>query len=104
SGECSQCKKERGASFDFRLRPDLPSVFVNNALHRGQAYAGAFEIFAAMQALEHAEELIGMLHVEADAVIAHENRGPAVDLLVTNLNYCRIARPRILGGVGEEVI
>ena len=40
-----------------------------SAAHAGQADAGALELADAVQALEHAEQLAGVGHVEADAVV-----------------------------------
>src|SRR6202171_3448951 len=47
---------------DRRLGPDTPAVTLDDALHDRQADAGAFEILDAMQALEYAEQLVGVLH------------------------------------------
>src|SRR5437667_12841006 len=61
------------APVPFRFHPDPSTVLLNNALHRGQANARALEIFGAVKALEDAEQLIGILHAEADAIVANEN-------------------------------
>src|ERR1700674_866074 len=63
---------ERCPSIDRRLGPNAPAVALDDALHDRQADAGAFEILRAMQPLKHAEKLVGILHVEADAVVANE--------------------------------
>src|SRR5450755_2866191 len=80
--------------------PDAPAVPVDDALHGGEADAGALELELAVQPLKGAEELVGVLHVEAGAVVANEESAaePAK----------RDQRGRILGGelpgVAEEVL
>ncbi len=43
----------------------------NDALHDGQANAGAREFFLGMQALEGSEQFFGIGHVKAGAVVAN---------------------------------
>src|SRR5260370_19472792 len=54
------------------IGPDAPAVPVHDALYRGEADAGALVLVRRMQALEGAEQLVGIAHVEAGAVVAHE--------------------------------
>src|SRR3989338_6006630 len=49
---------------------DAAAVALDDTPHRGQANAGAFELAGHVQALERFEELVGVLHVEAAAVVA----------------------------------
>ena len=46
----------------------------NDALDHRQPDAGAFEILDRMQALKHAEQLVGISGIEAGAVVAHAER------------------------------
>jgi hypothetical protein len=46
---------------------------MHDALHRSQPYARALERFRGVQALEYAEQLVYVLHVEADSIIANED-------------------------------
>src|ERR1039458_2087090 len=69
-----QGEEEGGALVKLRLRPYLTAVLADDALHRGQAHAGAFKLNGSVQSLEDPEELVHILHVEADAVVAHEDR------------------------------
>src|SRR5437764_845110 len=62
---------DHGDSLGPRIAVDLPEDF--DSIHRGQANARALEIFGAVKALEDAEQLIGILHAEADAIVANEN-------------------------------
>jgi hypothetical protein len=51
-------------------------VSVNNALHRGQSDPGSRELAHIVKTLEGTEKLIGVSHIESDAIILHK-----VDLL-----------------------
>ena len=55
------------------LGPDSAAVPMHDALNRGQPDARAFECLRRVQALEYAEQLIYIFHVEADAIIANED-------------------------------
>jgi hypothetical protein len=44
----------------------------SGSIGRGQGDGRAFEILRAMQPLKHAEKLVGISHVAADAVVADE--------------------------------
>ena len=50
----------------------------DDASHGSQSDAGAFEFVRAVESLENAEELIGIFHVEARAIVADEERCFAV--------------------------
>lgn len=52
------------------FRPRAAAMAGDDAAHIGQANARPFEFFRAMQALEDTEQFVGVIHVEADAVIA----------------------------------
>ena len=54
------------------LRPDPPAMAQNDALRKGQANARSLVLLRAVQPLENAEELVGVGHVEARAVVAHK--------------------------------
>src|SRR5690606_28238252 len=51
------------------FRPDAAAMALDDPLHYGQADAGAFKIFHAVQALKHAEEFLRILHVKARPVV-----------------------------------
>src|SRR5262245_66442147 len=55
-----------------RLRPDASAVPGDDPLHSHEPDARARELADGMQALEGYEELVGVRHVEADAVVADE--------------------------------
>ena len=94
---------EGGALIDLGFGPDAAAVAVQDALHQGQADAGALVIFHRMQALEDAKQLVGVLHVEADAVIADEIDGFAVLPLAADFDAGRIALAGVLQRIAEQV-
>ena len=63
---------------DLRLGPDAPSVTVHKPPYIRESDAGAFELVRAMEPLKHAEQLVHILHVEADPIVANEHDGLAV--------------------------
>ena len=65
------------AAAGLGLGPDVAAVAAHDALHRRQADAGAGEVVGAVQALEDAEQPVGIAHVEAGAVVAHVEDLPA---------------------------
>src|SRR5262245_31270241 len=68
------------APVDGRFGPDTSGMTLYDALCDGQAHAGAFEILGAVQPLEDAEQLVGVLHVEAGAIVADK-----ADMCAANL-------------------
>ncbi|EEF23686.1 conserved hypothetical protein, partial [Ricinus communis] len=77
---------------------------LDNAAHIGQADAGAIEIFHAVQALEHAKQLVGVFHVEADAIVGHVEHGLARQLLAADADHRRIALAGELDRVRQQII
>src|SRR5690606_22835761 len=76
----------------FGLGPDPAAVARQDAAHAGQADAGARVLAGLVQALEHPEQLAGVGHVEADAVVADGEMVAAVGGgLVAHLDDRRFA-------------
>src|SRR5262249_20136285 len=76
--------------------------------HR-QADAGAFELGLGVEAVEELEELIRVLHVEADAVVAHEERVALLGGLAADLDEgvgaaAAAELERVVGGVREQAV
>jgi len=94
----------------------------------GQADAGALKLARPVQALEDAEELVDILRVKTNAVVAHEEddgvlawRSIGVPgchcgrvrgffqysttpiLHHSNLNHCRVARASVFNGIAQQV-
>src|SRR6202042_122855 len=70
--QAAQGEIEGRAFIQFRFHPHPTLVFLDNSLYRGQAYAGAFKLFGSMEALKYSEKLVGVFHVEPNAVVADE--------------------------------
>src|ERR1700687_310651 len=79
-GGAFRCEVKCCAVIDRGLDPDTAAVALDDALYDCQADAGAREILRAMQSLKHVEQLVGILHVEADPVVADDE-----DLFVADL-------------------
>src|SRR5581483_10416382 len=97
------CKVECRALADARLGPDPSAVAVDDALHDRQADAGPLEIFGAMQPLEHAKELVGVFHVEADSVVADEEDPFTAVVAGADLHRRAVTLARILECVVDQV-
>src|ERR1700704_2674667 len=83
--------------------PDTPAVAMNNSLHDRQANAGAFELVCAMQSLEHAEELVLILHVKTCSVVANEIDLLAVLLSRADIDNRRFSLSCILNRVRKQI-
>src|SRR2546426_9011717 len=70
-GSVRQRKIKGRPFFDLRFGPRASAVTVDNATNIGQADASAVEFLRLVQALEHPEQFVGVLHIEAHAVVAH---------------------------------
>src|SRR5690606_30486277 len=101
--QVGQGKVEGCALVEPSLGPDATAVAFDDPPHAGQTDAGAFEFLHAVQTLEHPKQLRGVLHVEADAVVANvDHRFPFVTL-GTDLDAGRRAVAAVLDGVADQV-
>jgi hypothetical protein len=85
-----QSEREGGPLIRLAVRPDPPAVPLDDPLNDRQAYAGAFEVARVMQPLENAEQLVDVPHVEAGAVVPHDDHGFAVYFAATHFDDCRV--------------
>src|SRR4051794_30869743 len=69
-----QPNEERRALAGPALGGDRSTMALDDPLHRCEPDAGAGEVARARQPLERPEQLVILRHVEADAVVAHEQR------------------------------
>jgi len=76
----------------------------DDALHRGQADAGAGEFFGGVQPFEGLEELAGMGHVKAGAVVSHVVCLPALIDGDAEGDLCFCLFTGELPGVVQEVL
>ena len=91
-----QADEEGGALAGFAFGGDGAAVAVGDAAADGQADAGAFVFGAAMEALEHGEDFVGVFLVEANAVVLDGE----FDLLSTSVEA---TATRVAGNVGAGV-
>src|SRR5918995_516024 len=59
---------------DRRARAHVAAMLVHDALHGRESNSGAGELTIAVQSLKWREQLVGVLHVEARAVVADDKR------------------------------
>jgi hypothetical protein len=97
-------KKERGATIYFGFGPDFASVLANDSLNGSQADAGALEIFLAMKALEDSKKLIGILGIEADAIVADKDRGGASGFAFADLDYGGLAAAGKFERIAKQIV
>src|SRR6185295_5268806 len=64
-------KPERAPLAGLRLDPDAPAVALDDLLHDREPDARAGVIRLVVQPLEHHEDAIAVLRVQADAVVLH---------------------------------
>ena len=76
---------------------------LDDAPHVGQADGRPFELVFGMQPLKHAEQFVGVLHVEARPVVANKNPGLRLCLLAADMDPRPGFGPRVLDGVAEEI-
>src|SRR5713226_10052427 len=99
-----QSEVERRSLIDGALGPDPAAVPGDDAHDGGEPDARALELGRGVQALEHAEQLVRVLHVEAGAVVPDHEGPAAVDVDGAEFD----ARLRLLGGVlpavAEEIL
>ena len=101
----SESEVERRALVGLGVGPDAAAVAVDDPLHDGEADAGALIVLGPVQPLEDAEQLVGVAHVEADAVVLDEIGRIALAVAVAlpiSIIALRLAA-RVLEGVGQQV-
>ncbi len=77
---------ERRSVVHFSLRPDLPSVALDDAVNERQANARAGELVVRVQPLKHTKQPGRVPHVEACAVIPDEKDVRTISTLRSNLD------------------
>src|SRR5256885_16916769 len=87
----------------FGFRPDSPFVLLDDAAHGGETDSRALEVRLAMQALKRREQLVGIAHVEADAIIAHKKCRLAVRDDLADLDHRIAPRPSVLDGIRDQI-
>ena len=76
---------------------------LDNSLDIGQPDPVAFKLILRVQPLEHSKELVGLLHVESNAIVPHKDDDCTFLHLGANLDFRRRAIAAEFDGVGEQV-
>src|SRR5439155_2902318 len=100
----SQSEVERRPAPHRPLRPHAAAMAVHDALHRGEPHARALELGGRVEALERAEQLVGVRHVESRAVVPDEAGTLPVGLVHAELDARAGVLPGVLPRVTEEVL
>src|SRR5512138_3148800 len=107
SEACSVIRAEREVerrTLPWRtLSPDPPADTSNQSLHRCESDAHARIVRVRMQALEWLEQAPGVLHLEADTIVAHEVDRPRVLVLHAELDARVRHAHRILPRVFQQI-
>src|SRR5439155_2744437 len=98
-----QRKVERGAAIDRTFRPGAAAVALYDPTDIRQSDPGTLEFIGAVESLKDTEQLVRVLHIEADPIVADEYDhfvwlvdGPDFDL-------GSLPRRRILNGVRQQI-
>src|SRR5437667_5792942 len=75
----------------------------DNSPHIGQTNAGTLEISRSMESLKHAKQLVGITHIEPDAIIAHEKNVFGVGLDGANFNPRLLASSGVFESIADQV-
>src|SRR5688572_27142981 len=79
---------EGGAAIHSAFGPRPSSVTLDDPANVRQADACPLELIGGVQALKHPKQLVHVLHVEADAVVADPERDLARLLLAADADLC----------------
>src|SRR5258706_1435833 len=99
----SEGEREGRALLDGALGPDPSSVALDDTRDRREADPRSLELVGAVQPLEGAEELVRVRHLEAGAVVPHEEVG-RVPVGAAELDPRRAVLARELPGIPEQVL
>ena len=99
----AQTEVKRRSFVGFRFGPDTTAVLSNDALYRGQSYAGAFKLLVGVEPLKHSKELVRMLGVKSRTVVADKKYNLALDCRLANLDDGSLTRAGVFDGIREQV-
>src|SRR4051812_25406314 len=103
SVDLSDVEREGRAPLQRCIGPDVAAMLPDDALHRREAHAGTGKFVDGVEPLKHAEQLVRVLHVEADAVVANEDGRLTHILDDADLDHGWGAPARVLDRVRQEV-
>jgi hypothetical protein len=100
---CGERETESGSGIDFRLDPDPASMPLHNFLADSKSHSGA-GVFAAMETLEDAKHLLGILGLDSDAIVFDRNQPFVAAAPSRDTNSRRYLRLRVLDRVDRQVL
>src|SRR5262249_50245400 len=96
-----QGKVKSCSNVQFSFGPGAAPVTADNSTHIRETNAGSFKFIGMMQALENAEEFLGVLHVESDAIVADGNNVLLCGAGITYFHICLWSGAGVLDGIGQ---
>ncbi len=99
----SQAKVEGCALVHFGFRPEPSAMPLHDAANCGQADTGTFKFVVVMKSLKNTEECFGVIHIESNTVIAHEQHGFSVPNLLSHFDDRGGTRARELDCIRQQV-
>ena len=99
----SEREVENSAFACFAFGAHLAAVAMDDALDGRQADTGSFELLGSVQALEHAEKLSGITHIETRTIIDDTIDCPAFDSLAIDQDMSGAATARIFDRVIDQI-
>src|SRR5215216_2222131 len=98
-----QGKIERCTLVHLSFRPDAATMTLDDPLHDCQPNTGSFEFIFAVQALEHAKQLVHILDVKTCAVIADTIDQLTVAALHSHFDHSPFPLGRKLDRIGKQI-
>src|SRR5438876_8322446 len=98
-----ETEEERRAHAALRLGPHPSAMPIDDPLDDGKADPGPLVLLGPVHPLEHPEQLVGVAHVEADAVVLDEIHPMALQLPGPNLDHGGGTGSGELESVGQKV-
>src|SRR5580658_11363478 len=99
----TNCEIERCAFAENRLEPYSAAVALNNLFGDGQPNAGAFELFAGVQALEHLKDAPAVAFLDTNSVVGDGEAHHLLDRFGAHANQGR-AFATELEGIADQVL
>jgi hypothetical protein len=95
---------EGSSLIEIAVGPDLAAMASNDAIGGSEAYAGPGEFALRVQALERAEQAVGVTRVKPSTVVANEERGFAVFVGVAEFDDGGFQFGSVLPCITDEVV
>src|SRR5207244_8282095 len=98
-----ECEEKCSAFSDLTLSPNCSAMTRDDAAHDGKADSGPLKLAFGVESLKHAKQAVRVFGLEADAIIAHENKKFVLSLFAANFDDRFGSRSRILDCIREQI-